>query len=646
MSHMEFDGKADAYLEWAQHTKFAHAHTAATGSTHLTGLLLRDGKNVSTCVKPLKNDNTLDREAVKSAQRIELAVPITEFKPDKIEIQQLPGGQTPVLVIGVIDDGCPFARQAFIKGSRVKALWRQDAWSTSAPPAGKFWDGKALSDAFSNAGGDDVATYAHLGLTSLRRHATHGAHMLDVLAGPMPARSRVSPSRMKMEGLEGQDGSAHQAPTWAKANDAASQAPIVFVQLPKEAIEDPTGRWLGRHVLDGVDFILAAASKLKTPALALMVTPTDESATETQNGPSQRVVINISWGPQTGPHDGSSLLEIALQERKTTAQKDGQELLIVLPAGNSYEARAHAQFSARSGCGALFWHVMPDAASPQFLEIWWPANTAIKEARITITAPDGTSASNWTAKPLPSGGHHGVFGSNGSWHLVVVPHTGNRQMALVALAPTRTEPGRTGAPHGRWTVRVAANNNEANDNDLVHVYVARNNANMGGGRRAKDSYLFDEKYEATRHGRWPRQEPADSLVCREGTLSGLATGADSLVAGGYVLSKDKPEESAAPYTSSGPGAGTAGRHPNWALPSDESPYLQGIRGGGVREGTSIRLVGTSAAAPQLARKLANGTIKATPTSPPARGRRNPSHGSTPTPPAATPVPDPRLGSGR
>ena len=51
------------------------------------------------------------------------------------------------------------------------------------------------------------------------------------------------------------------------------------------------------------------------------------------------------------------------------------------------------------------------------------------------------------------------------------------------------------------------------------------------------------------------------------------------------------------------------RHgPDYALLCDESYALGGIRAGGNRSGTVFRLIGTSAASPQLARHLADPPI--------------------------------------
>jgi hypothetical protein len=51
------------------------------------------------------------------------------------------------------------------------------------------------------------------------------------------------------------------------------------------------------------------------------------------------------------------------------------------------------------------------------------------------------------------------------------------------------------------------------------------------------------------------------------------------------------------------------------LPTDETPLLKGLLGAGARSGSVVRLVGTSMAAPQLARLLLNGPPPLPPSSP-------------------------------
>lgn len=612
MSALQFAGKADAYLEWAAHTRYAHFENTG-GEIGLVWQLV--GQIGSTTQPEQKLTVTLQQAAV---ERVELATPVTgEQKATKPLI--LAGLENvPNVILGVIDDGCPFARQGLRVGAstRVQLLWDQNPVCRPDPRAryGRVLDSSELGAVL---GTRDVSAYEALGMNNLRRRATHGAHVLDVLAGPVTARARVSPSRFT---LEDGDGSALQPPAWQATDDEASRAPLFFVQLPSKAIDDPTGRWLARHALDGLDFIIDNAKALWR-----------------LNPRGKRLVVNLSWGPQTGPHDGSSLLERAFDQRIQSCAQDGITLHITLPAGNSLESRAHGQFALSRGCRDLAWQVMPDASHPQFLEIWWPIGTPLTDVGLNVRSPEGQQIRfNGAALAQDQRGAILSAGAGHAWGITVVPHH-SRFMALLALAPTRPHTTTTAIPpHGRWQITVGAATSAAPDR-LVHVYVARNTANMGAKRRSPDSYLWDAGYESTRHGRWPRSEPVDSLVRREGTLSGIATGAETLVVAGHVLSRQPARaaanpsdvEPAAPYSSSGPATHTE-RNPDWALPTDDSPYLRGVLAGGVREGSAVRLTGTSTAAPQLARKLANGETIESPDAVPSPAGR-PGSPNTPNP---------------
>jgi hypothetical protein len=73
------------------------------------------------------------------------------------------------------------------------------------------------------------------------------------------------------------------------------------------------------------------------------------------------------------------------------------------------------------------------------------------------------------------------------------------------------------------------------------------------------------------------------------------------VAGGYILADGRK----APYSSEGPARRGPRAGPDFAMLCDESWSLRGVRAGGNRSGAVFRLTGTSAAAPQLARQIAD-----------------------------------------
>jgi hypothetical protein len=177
------------------------------------------------------------------------------------------------------------------------------------------------------------------------------------------------------------------------------------------------------------------------------------------------------------------------------------------------------------------------------------------------------------------------------------------------------------AEHGDWTITVSHIVQGAE----VHAYVARTDPNMGVRTGAKRSYFVDPIWQQTRSAEASNIridgefDKTGSLVSRNGTLNAIATaqGSSVHVAGGYVVATGRKSV----YSSAGPArSGTLTRRPgpDFLLPCDESYALGGIRAGGTRSGAVFRLRGTSAAAPQLARHVANPPIpsaKNVPTSP-------------------------------
>jgi hypothetical protein len=160
---------------------------------------------------------------------------------------------------------------------------------------------------------------------------------------------------------------------------------------------------------------------------------------------------------------------------------------------------------------------------------------------------------------------------------------------------------------------------------IAHVYLGRNDPNMGRPLRGRSGHLDSPDY-GDKCGKLPSEQlrpnppgMGSAEVFARGSLSGIATGVGSLVAAGYRLRDNLPagyggavvvngvrrDSLPAPYSSGGPGrAGCPRGGPDWAYPTEESRVLAGLLGRGNRSGVSMRFSGTSIAAPQLARELA------------------------------------------
>jgi hypothetical protein len=550
--------------------------------------------------------------------RVELSLPVMPSSPtvrikkasivDRYDEGNDPPGS---LLIGMLDDGCPFAAAHFLKtlststiSTRVRGIWDQNQEKLPVAVNGRFF-GMELTDfrygleyrrdfapgvepqqmgldewialhSTSPNGIDEERCYEDAGFTSLKYRGSHGAHVMDVLAGRIPTSSRIGPSR---------PGDRRDPPSWRPGTDAASNAEMVFVQFSENNIRDATGVWLLDYVVHGIQYVLSFAKPYVT----------------------RRVVINLSYGPTIGPHDGLALLETALSA--LVADYDGTsgkpKLEIFLAAGNSYLTEGHVVFRRHHNEPdhvEWTWRLPPDNTVLCFCEVWMKTVHA-GSVTVTLTSPSGDFYdSTIPITPLSLAGVDGPIPwsiDDTMWRLEV-----KRTIASAGLV----------AEHGDWTIRVAGVPHHHHDAD-VHAYVARTDPNMGVRTGAKLSYFVDPEWERSRsasasckydNGEFDNR---GSLIRRYGTLNGIATAQDDSVhvAGGYIIANQRKST----YSSAGParpGPLTYRVGPDYVLPCDESYALQGIRAGGNRSGAVFRLTGTSTAAPQLARHVADPPI--------------------------------------
>jgi hypothetical protein len=565
--------------------------------------------------------------------RVELSLPLKPSTPaltKALADRSGQGDEAPAsLLIGVLDDGCPFAAAQFLRAStsghrtRVRAIWDQNQGKQPVPVnagnPGVF--GQSLSDfnygleyqrASAAPGGalprqigldewirlhstpagsiDEDGCYADAGFTSLAFRESHGAHVMDVFAGRIPISSRIGPPQDRRD-----------PPSWNAGDpdtDPASDADVVFVQFPESGIRDATGVWLKAYVLDGIQYILSFAEAKQT----------------------DHVIINLSYGPTTGPHDGTAVLEAALTGLVTYFNgNNGPKLEITLAAGNAYLTEGHVVFTGEDEQPdhvEWTWRLPPDNTVLCFAEVWMDSADAGGVA-VTLTSPSGVLTSPGAATltlpdlPIPSGTTTQVIGPV-AW--------GNSTMWLLQVGPTVAAPGVEAKEHGDYTIKIDG----IPENAQVHAYVARTDPNMNVITGAKPSCFVDPEWENTRSAAASctridgEFDKTGSLIHRDGTLNGIAT-AKKLrvhVAGGYILADARKST----YSSEGPARHGLRVGPDFVLPCDESYALEGMRAGGNRSGAVFRLTGTSVAAPQLARqavKLAFGLPVPPPTDVPS-----------------------------
>ena len=523
-------------------------------------------------------------------QRFQLGAPCARPVPAPAEAPPgLPDWQPagPLHTLGIIDDGCCLAHQDFrgAQGqSRLLWLWDQ----TPDAPAGTHWRRHAVQDAgqgFAVSYGMELcnprivallqdpstgrlgesgerALYAALGRPGWGPpDHTHGARVMHLLAGPAPASATAG------------KGAAAAQPGAEPPQASAARLPIIFVQLPAQTIADTSGDSLGMHVIDGARYIVGRTRDAAAPKAAWLCT------------------VNISLGGIAGPHDGSSLAERALDELSADAR-----VRLVVSAGNAADGqRVHAQRSvARQVPGDFYIDLPAGQTQDSFIEWWLPdAGTAAEAWQISVTPPGAGAPVAVVgagqvaclrcddAAPIASL----VFARQVAQGL-------NGTMALLALAPTAPPKPvvgaalRRSAPAGLWQVQVRCN---AEAPAEVHAWIERDDVLVGQRQPQRTRFELDAR------------QPRDAQYVNDDfTLSTLAQGQNVIAAGATVRSSN----AIAPYSSRGPCRGQPLRDPPLHFaPGDRSPSQPGVQVPGFFSGQVAAIGGTSAAAPQVARRL-------------------------------------------
>ncbi len=505
-------------------------------------------------------------------------------------------------VLGLIDGGLALANTAFLGAQgapRVQHFWRQDScyggpWpaqnhhgdghvpldpARAGPTPGDMGYGHELNAAaiaramqrFTPAGGtlDEEALYRHLHLWDLARPVNHGTHVMGLASG---RGSLLRPH-----------------------DDTASHCDLVAVQLDWSNILDTSGGAMNVSVLDGLMYILARCA------------------------PGAEVVVNISWGTLAGPHDGSSVLEAAMDQ---IIELLGGRLQITVPAGNAYQSRTHANAELKPGaCETLHWRVLPDDRTQSFLEVWLPE--AADAVAIEVTPPGATQplpalhlgeAGLWAGEP---DGHPGKHKPNPICGLIVPRRSalGARgTCALLALAPTFAWDAHTAtAPCGVWQVRVM---NQGQNTWSFDAYVERDDVALGQHTGARQSYFEEARYDTSGNlGSFVDDPGNPTPIRRSGTFNSLSTGQRTISVGGTrrvfdpglgALSRFARYSPQTPDPDAGrpqrPGVKNV---PDTLQPSDDNAALWGVLGAGSLSGSTARLAGTSSAAPQEARARIN-----------------------------------------
>lgn len=531
-----------------------------------------------TFFKQLEEDQSLSG----AIAQVGLGLPVNTHKEVKAaKPKPTPEGKAKpkMVVIGIIDDGLAIAHERFLGNdgeTRIEYVWCQDGPPNTVPgqiygqhlqkrgPGGI----NALMTQCKHGGlavdEDELyrltgqADFGRTGHKSAAWRASHGTHVMDVACG-------------------------------ADRGKAPENRPIVCVQLPMATTAEPGGGTLGPHVADGIRYILDRA---------------DDIAGQAKCGPLP-VVINLSYGLMAGPHDGSYDLETDIDDMvRSRMAARGVPLVVVLPSGNSRQLRCHARFRLDNKCKTktLKWRVPPDDRTQSFLEIWLPragSSGAVPKVEVLITAPGGVATPFVIVE-----GDVCVLDSGpdilGEAIYKSAAETGTRAMIKILLKPTwKLDTNRDVAPSGTWAIEVT---NAGPDVD-IEAWIERDEAPYGYPRRGRQSRFEDPGYEYRNDaGRLVDVDNAGSYIQRDGAHSGIATGGEAVVIGGYRRSDQKPAlYSAGGLVTRPPGGGVlvATVGPDATAVSEDSVTCDGVLAAGARSGSCVAMYGTSVAAPQV-----------------------------------------------
>jgi subtilisin family serine protease len=415
------------------------------------------------------------------------------------------------VVIAVLDWGLDFVRDAFRTSdgrSRIIALW--DQRRRAARDQGNIYGYGAIH----TAADIDAA------LASPDPYAWLDYHPADADRGSVGAHGTAVVDLAAGNGRSG------------GPQGVAPGAEIVFVHLSSRGTAGLAHLGDSIGILEGLHFARRAAGQ-------------------------RPMVVSLSVGRHGGPHDGSTLVELAID----AFLMGTPGCALAQSAGNYRLRQTHASGTLTPGTIARLRFIV-DTLDPSLneLEVWH--DTA--PCSVRLEAADGTS-STW----VPVGGSTDLMSGDRLiarvYHRAADPQNGSHHVDAFVYP---------GAPPGQWTISLRDERLAGGTPQRFHAWLERDDACPSCQSRF-------------------RLEDADS----SGTLGTLASGRKAIVCGAF--DPHSPDRPAAPFSSIGPTRDGRGK-PDVGAPGLDilslrsQPRLSGPFPGFVRRS------GTSMAAPQVA----------------------------------------------
>lgn len=564
----------------------------------------------------------------------ELPSSFVPYEKTLVRLQQL-SQQTPELtIVAVIDDGLPIAHQNFLDNhgqTRIECCWLQaaepdfDVNVDPSVPLGRELTRNQIQNVIDINNGDEDAIYRHESLGTVNdltdqgynifNAQTHGAHVMDTACGFGPGDYEL-----------GENGDLLR---------------IIGVQLPRNPLRDTSGFGKDVYILGGLHYIFSRAESLRKAYSANKV----------------NLLINISLGVTGGPHDGTHVLEAAIDELVKHKRQNSEfgKIKIALPAANSFADRMHIKFDdemwSKQESHEINWVVQPNDRTSSYLELWFEyeghdkvdskISDFVGKFKVSAISPNGEVVENPMSVSTPADNPPNIaiqrILSDGETigQITVDRYREKKWRVSVFLGPT--EPlsleSKTFARSGTWKINIENIGNAQKVN--VDGYIHRDEDPAATGNGGRQSYFYDENYqlydhEGRRHGMaGGNAQETSSPIRRHGSINGWATVVPKegdiqarFAIGGYVPQSPKDvqeiglepafhladeDKNPARYSGAGNFDKNNSNTPvdpkvHFSNPSDRSPLHAGVRASGTRSGSTAYLQGTSAAAPQFIRQ--------------------------------------------
>ncbi len=509
----------------------------------------------------------------------------------------------PRAIVAVIDDGLPFAHRAFLDSTgrtRISHCWLQSgvAEPEAHVPFGREFVNTGIDLLRADLGRDEGELYRRAGAIAagmselgnhLRRSGTHGSHILGLAAG----NDTLFPDHPMGDDIQ-----------------------IIAVQLPNTIAWDTSGFGKEMYMLSAIHYVFERASRIAA-ACGLDELP---------------LILNFSYGWSAGRHDGQSEMEIAIQDLLAERQAIQPDTAIIMPTGNNFASEMHARLDETNfdtDAYTIGWQVQPDDKTSSYLELWFPEGFNPDGYAVTLTPPHGVALDlpgelDVSADPGTNGGDDGdprrfieleaggeIIGQMSADH-----HRGTRWRVMVALVPTAFTRGQgRRAPSGLWHVtlsRTATCAPLAPAQDLL-IWLQRDDDPSDLKSHGRQSYLVDLNRVATPQSAERPPAPTQTIpaqlgiISGYGALNGVASSAATTRVAGYVQQTGRPaiySGAGGLRTENGGDVRQWGAHSDVIAVSDHSAVRPGIPSIGVLSGARARLIGTSCAAPSVARLMA------------------------------------------